>query len=147
MVRRVPQCVLLASLAFTPACQRRPASPVMPSATTKANADAAAITTAARPTPPNGAIVRRGESECGIWGGYIGFGAYMYGAAFTEVTTPSGVQTVSCTNGPIAPGFTPERTVVVSAEVFPFGACTYRYLQDGRAHVVCVSNPNSSSGS
>ncbi len=147
MITRVPKCVVLASLAVALACQQRPASPVMPSATTEANEDAVAITTTARPAPPNGAIVRRGASECGIWGGYIGFNAYMYGAAFTEVTTPSGVQTVSCTNGPIAPGFTPQRTVVVKAELFPFGTCTYRYLQNGRAHVACVSNPNRSSGS
>lgn len=137
-------CLTSASVA----CQREtaPISPLVPTAAgaLTQTGDALSTSVPARnpdPAAPLGAIVQRDRGLCGIWGGFIGYPAYMYGAAYTEVDTPSGLHMVSCTNGPIAAGYAPARTVVVKTVLPPFGECTYRYLAIGKADVVCLSKP------
>ncbi|MGE3178741.1 MAG: hypothetical protein AB7O32_14830 [Vicinamibacterales bacterium] len=142
IVSAFPLLVVLGAL--TSGCQRA-AAPLSPSAgdPQALTPRALAASASGRPIepvhPPQGAIVRRGARDCGIWGGFIGYNGYMFGAAFTEVDTPSGLHMVSCTNGPITPGYVPSQPVVVKATVPPFGECTYRYLPVGKAAVVCLA--------
>lgn len=146
VVRLVAALTCLA--AASAGCQREtaPISPLIPTAAgaLPLTGDALSASVPARnpaPAAPQGAIVQHERGLCGIWGGFIGYPAYMYGAAYTEVQTPAGLHMVSCTNGPIAAGYAPARTVVVKTVLPPFGECTYRYLAVGKADVVCLSKP------
>lgn len=97
----------------------------------------AVLLSSVRRASADGAIVTRMDSGCVIPGAPIGAPNIVTG--FHDVRTPSGNENFTC-HGRIAPGFEPERTVVITGSCRGFtgiGEAHVVYTRSGWVHLSC----------
>ena len=97
----------------------------------------AVLLSSVRRASADGAIVTRMDTDCFIPGAPIGAPTIVTG--FHDVQTPNGTEYFTC-HGRIAPGFEPERTVVITGSCRGFtgvGEVHVVYTKSGLVNLSC----------